>query len=46
LKDGEGGGQVREEDDRLLDFFSEEPLPPHNKVFLLFGEESAQAFSF
>jgi aldehyde:ferredoxin oxidoreductase len=32
------------EDDRLPKFFYEEPLPPHNAVFLLSGEELDETF--
>jgi aldehyde:ferredoxin oxidoreductase len=34
------------EDDRLPKMFYEEPLPPHNKVFLFSGEELDQTLSF
>jgi aldehyde:ferredoxin oxidoreductase len=34
------------EDDRLPRFFSEEPLPPHNKVFAISDEEIDSAFDF
>jgi len=34
------------EDDRLPHFFSEEPLPPHNKVFLVSDEELDQLYNF
>jgi aldehyde:ferredoxin oxidoreductase len=34
------------EDDRLPKFFYEEPLPPHNKVFLVSDEEIDKTFEF
>jgi aldehyde:ferredoxin oxidoreductase len=34
------------EDDRLPKFFYEEPLPPHNKVFLVSDEEIDKTFDF
>jgi aldehyde:ferredoxin oxidoreductase len=34
------------EDDRLPRMFYEEPLPPHNKTFLLTGEELDETFNF
>jgi aldehyde:ferredoxin oxidoreductase len=34
------------EDDRLPRFFYEEPLPPHNKVFLVSDEELDRTFDF
>ncbi len=30
---------LSKEDDRLARFFYEEPLPPHNKVFLISDED-------
>ncbi|MCP4690638.1 MAG: aldehyde ferredoxin oxidoreductase, partial [Desulfobacterales bacterium] len=33
-------------DDRLPKFFREEPLPPHNKVFLISDEEIDGVFDF
>jgi aldehyde:ferredoxin oxidoreductase len=33
-------------DDRLPDFFYNEPLPPHNKVVLISGEEMDSALKF
>lgn len=33
-------------DDRLPDFFYNEPLPPHNKVVLLKGEDMDKVFNF
>ena len=33
-------------DDRLPAFFYKEPLPPHNKVVLLSGEEMDKVFEF
>ena len=30
---------LSKEDDRLAKFFYEEPLPPHNKVFLMSDED-------
>jgi aldehyde:ferredoxin oxidoreductase len=35
-----------EKDDRLPKFFKEEPLPPHNKVFLISDEELDSIFDF
>ena len=37
---------LTEKDDRLPKFFYEEPLPPHNKVFLLSEEELDSTFDF
>jgi aldehyde:ferredoxin oxidoreductase len=34
------------EDDRLAPFFYEEPLPPHNKVFLISDERLEKVFNF
>jgi aldehyde:ferredoxin oxidoreductase len=34
------------EDDRLPRFFYEEPLPPHNKVFIISNEEIDETFDF
>ena len=33
-------------DDRLPEFFYKEPLPPHNKVFLISGEDIDRTFEF
>ncbi|MGD8715809.1 MAG: aldehyde ferredoxin oxidoreductase C-terminal domain-containing protein, partial [Desulfobacterales bacterium] len=33
-------------DDRLAKFFYEEPLPPHNKVFIVSDEELDTTFNF
>jgi aldehyde:ferredoxin oxidoreductase len=33
-------------DDRLAKFFYEEPLPPHNKVFIVSDEELDTTFDF
>ena len=33
-------------DDRLADFFYKEPLPPHNKVFIISDEELDKTLSF
>jgi len=33
-------------DDRLPEFFYKEPLPPHNKVFLVSGEDLDSLFNF
>jgi aldehyde:ferredoxin oxidoreductase len=33
-------------DDRLARFFYEEPLPPHNKVFLVGDEDLDSIFDF
>jgi aldehyde:ferredoxin oxidoreductase len=33
-------------DDRLPDFFYREPLPPHNKVFLVKNEDLDKTFAF
>lgn len=33
-------------DDRLPEFFYKEPLPPHNKVFLITGEQMDRVFDF
>jgi aldehyde:ferredoxin oxidoreductase len=33
-------------DDRLADFFYKEPLPPHNKVFIISDEELNKTLSF
>jgi len=33
-------------DDRLAEFFYKEPLPPHNKVFLIADEEIDKTFDF
>ena len=37
---------LTKEDDRLPKFFYEEPLPPHNKTFLLSGEELDETLNF
>ena len=34
------------EDDRLPRFFYEEPLPPHNTVYAISGEEIDKTFDF
>jgi aldehyde:ferredoxin oxidoreductase len=33
-------------DDRLAAFFYEEPLPPHNKVFIVSDEDLDSTFDF
>ncbi|MFC1884697.1 aldehyde ferredoxin oxidoreductase family protein [Thermodesulfobacteriota bacterium] len=37
---------ITPDDNRLAKFFYEEPLPPHNKVFLISNEELDQVFQF
>ena len=37
---------LTKEDDRLPKMFYEEPLPPHNKVFLFSGEELDETLKF
>jgi aldehyde:ferredoxin oxidoreductase len=37
---------LTEKDDRLPKFFYEEPLPPHNKVFLLSEQELDRTLDF
>jgi len=37
---------ITNKDDRLPRFFSEEPLPPHNTVFLVSDEELDQLYNF
>lgn len=37
---------LEKKDDRLPEFFYKEPLPPHNKVFLLSDEEMDKVFDF
>jgi aldehyde:ferredoxin oxidoreductase len=37
---------LTEKDDRLAAFFYEEPLPPHNKTFLITDEDLDQALKF
>ena len=40
------GAGLTKEDDRLPKFFLEEPLPPHNKTFLIPDEELDTVFNF